>query len=141
MAQFSWTKDLHTGNNLIDGDHGRLIDLVNALFEAMASGQSGERLSKAMNALIDYSGEHFAREEAEMERIEYVASLAHKAEHVKLTRQLVELKQMLDGGGIINVPAVADFLSDWLRQHILTKDMKLAAALKQTCTSPAPQAH
>jgi hemerythrin len=68
-----------------------------------------------------------------------VAALAHQAEHTKLLKQLVELKQMLDTGGRMNNSAVAMFLSGWLRDHILTSDMKLAAALKQQF-SPAPAA-
>ena len=141
MAQFSWTDDLYTGSTLIDGDHRKLIGLVNALFEAMESGQGNARMGRAMNDLIAYTEEHFGREEAEMERIQYVASLAHSAEHAKLLRQLVELKAMLDAGGRINIPAVSDFLSEWLRRHILTVDLKLAAALKQRSSEAAPQAH
>ena len=142
MAQFSWTKDLYTGNALIDGDHNKLVGLVNALFETMESGQGNERMSKAMNDLIAYTEEHFGREEGEMERIQYVAVLAHKAEHTKLLRQIVELKEMLDAGGRINIPAVADFLSEWLREHILAADRKLAAALKnQNSSGPVLQSH
>lgn len=142
MAQFSWTDDLHTRNELIDGDHRRLIDLLNVLFEAMDSAQGNQRMSKAMNDLIAYTGEHFAREEAEMERIQYVASLAHKAEHAKLLEQIVELKAMLDAGGRINIPAVSDFLSEWLRNHILAADMKLAAVLRSEPSSkPVAQLH
>jgi len=142
MAQFSWTDDLYTGSPLIDGDHLKLVDLVNALFQSMQSGQVNSRMSNAMRDLIAYTGEHFSREEAEMQRIEYVAALAHQAEHTKLLRQLVELKEMLDAGGRMNHPAVADFLSGWLRDHILTTDMKLAATLKQQHGSrPAAQPH
>ena len=135
MAQFSWTDDLYTGSTLIDGDHRKLVDFVNAFFQSMQSGQGNGRVSNAMNDLIAYTGEHFAREEAEMERIQYVAALAHKAEHAKLLKQLVELKEMLDAGGKINVPAVADFVSGWLCDHILTTDMMLAATLKQQHSS------
>lgn len=141
MAQFTWTDDLCTGSALIDGDHRELVGLVNALFRTMESSQGNARMSRAMNDLIVYSEAHFSREEAEMERIQYVASLAHRAEHAKLLRQLVELKAMLDAGGRINVPAVSDFLSAWLRQHILTLDLKLAAALRQRNSETAPQAH
>jgi hemerythrin-like metal-binding protein len=137
MAQFSWTDDLHTGIGSIDDDHRKLIGLTNAFFETMESGQGNERMSKAMNDLIAYTEEHFAREEAEMERIRYVASLAHKSEHTKLLIQLVELKGMLDANGRINTPAVSDFLSEWLREHILAADMKLAAALKQERSAQA----
>jgi len=131
MAQFPWTNDLYTGIGSIDGDHRKLIALANAFFEAMESGDGNARMSKTMNDLITYTEEHFAREEAEMERIQYVATLAHKSEHTKLLIQLVELKGMLDASGRINIPAVSDFLSEWLREHILAADMKLAAALKQ----------
>ncbi len=142
MAQFSWTDDLYTGSTLIDGDHRKLVELVNAFIQTMESGRGNDRMSKAMNELIAYSGEHFGREEAEMERIEYVAALAHKAEHTKLLKQLSELKEMLDAGGRINVPAVADFLSQWLRDHILAADMKLAGALKhQPSSEPLAQLH
>jgi hemerythrin-like metal-binding protein len=142
MAQFSWTDDLHTGNSLIDGDHQQLIGLVNAFFEAMAGGQNNERMRKAMDELVAYTEEHFGREEAEMEDIEYVAALAHQAEHRKLLRQLTGLKEMLDAGGRINIPAVSDFLSQWLRDHILTLDMKLAATLnRQRSQEREPQVH
>jgi len=77
-----------------------------------------------------------------MERVQYVAALAHRAEHVKLLKQLAELKEMLDAGGRINVPAVADFLGTWLRDHILTTDMKLAAVLNSRRDPElAPRAH
>ncbi len=140
MAQFSWTDDLYTGSTLIDGDHRKLVELVNAFLLAVENGKDNGRMSQSMKALIAYTGEHFGREEAEMERIQYVASLAHKSEHTKLLRQLVALKQMLDAGGRINVPAVASFLIGWLRHHILAADMKLAAALKhQLGPTPAAQ--
>jgi hemerythrin-like metal-binding protein len=130
MAQFLWTEDLHTNNALIDGEHRRLIDLLNALFRTMEDGAASSLLSKAMNDLFVCAREHFEHEEAEMERIRYVAALAHHAEHAKLLQQLGGLKQMLDAGGRINVPAVADFLSAWLRDHILASDLRLATALK-----------
>ena len=141
MAQFSWTDDLYTGSGFIDGDHRELVDLVNAFFLSMQGGERDGRASKAMDDLIAYAREHFAREETEMERIGYVAALAHRAEHTKLLRQLIELKEMLDAGGRINVPAVADFLSGWLRDHILAADMKFAAALKQHSSAPIAQPH
>lgn len=131
MAQFSWNDDLFTGSTLIDGDHRKLVDLVNAFFQSMQSDKGNGHISKAMTDLIAYTKEHFGREEAEMERLQYVAELAHKGEHARLLKQLVELKEMLDAGGIMNVRAVADFLGKWLRDHILAADMKLAAALRQ----------
>jgi hemerythrin-like metal-binding protein len=131
MARFAWTEDLSTGHPLIDGDHRKLVAFVNALFEAMEVAQANDAMGKAMNDLVAYTQEHFGREETEMERVRYVASLAHKSEHARLMRQIVELKAILDSGGRINTPAVADFLGEWLRKHIVTADLKLAVALKR----------
>ena len=131
MAQFLWTDDLSTGNALIDGDHHKLIDMINALFESMAKGQANDIIGKVLNNLIIYTREHFGREEMEMQRIRYVAALSHKAEHTKLIKQVVDLKVSLDAGQKISVLAVSNFLSDWLRNHILTVDMKLATALRE----------
>jgi hemerythrin len=139
MAHFSWNDDLCTGSSFIDGDHRKLIDFVNGFYQCMESGESNQRVSKAMSALIAYTREHFAREEAEMQRIQYVAALAHRVEHAKLLKQLVELREMLDAGGNMNVSAVASYLSEWLHDHILTKDMQLAAALKHDSFASAPQ--
>jgi hemerythrin-like metal-binding protein len=139
MTQFILTKNLYTGNTLIDGDHHRLVELVNALFDAMEDGPGGAPLADAMNELVAYSNEHFGREEAEMRRIDYVAMMAHQTEHAKLLKQVIELKKVLDAGGRINVPALTEFLGEWLRSHILGADMKLAVALKQVrAADPQP---
>ena len=130
MAYFLWVDDLATGNELIDGDHRKLISMVNALFDAMAKGQANEIISRVLHNLIIYTKEHFGREEAEMQRIRYAASISHKSEHVKLIKQVIELKATLDAGERINVLTVSSFLGDWLRNHILAVDKKLAAALK-----------
>lgn len=135
VAQFSWTDDLTTGNALIDGDHRKLITMVNALYESMAQGHAKDILSKVLNNLIVYTKEHFGREEAEMQRINYAASLSHKSEHTKLIKQVLDLKASVDRGEGLNVVTISSFLSDWLRNHILTVDMKLAAALKQRMQS------
>ncbi|MBE0622586.1 MAG: hemerythrin family protein [Burkholderiales bacterium] len=131
MAQFSFTDDLITGNALIDGDHRKLITMVNALFDSMAQGHANDIMSKVLNNLIVYTKEHFGREEAEMQRINYAASLSHKSEHTKLIKQVLDLKATVDRGEKINVVTISSFLSNWLREHILTVDMKLATALKQ----------
>ena len=123
MAQFSWTDDLHTGSSLIDNDYRELIGLVNIPFDAMDGGPNSKRIGAAMTQLIAYTGAHFAREEAEMERIQFVASFAHHAEHAKPLQQLLELNAIVDAGGRINLPAVSDFLGEWLRGHILATDL------------------
>jgi hemerythrin-like metal-binding protein len=118
-----------TGNSLIDGDHRKLISMANAFFDAMSKGQGNDVVGKVLNNLIIYTKEHFGREEAEMQRVKYSGSITHKSEHTKLIKQVGELKATLDSGGKLNAVNIYSFLSDWLRNHILVEDKKLAAAL------------
>ena len=116
---------------MIDNDHRKLINMANAFFEALANGQGNDVQSKVLNNLIVYTREHFGREEAEMQRINYASSAAHKNEHTKLIQQVGELKAKLDSGGKLNAVTIYNFLSDWLRNHILLVDKKLALTLKK----------
>lgn len=136
MPHFSWSDELYTGNAMIDGDHRELIARIDALIDAMESA-AGTGLSAAMQHLVAYTKEHFAREEAEMRRIRYVAALAHGSEHAKLLQQIGGLEDIIEAGGRIHVAAVSDFLRQWLRDHILATDMRLAAALKEAPESAA----
>ncbi len=132
MAYFAWSEDLRTGNPLIDEDHQKLIRMVNALFDALQKGQANDLMSKVLNNLIIYTREHFGREEAELLRIRYAESISHKSQHTGLIKSVLELQNTLQSGGKINAVAVSSFLTDWLRNHILTSDMRLAAALSGT---------
>ncbi|MGI9133855.1 MAG: bacteriohemerythrin, partial [Rhodoferax sp.] len=108
-----------------------LIERVNTVLEAIAKGQSKELLSSALSDLSEYTRAHFGREEAEMQRIAYAETELHMAEHANLLRQVHELKAKLDAGEKINTMGLYNFLTRWVKSHILLVDMKLAAALKR----------
>ena len=131
MAYFSWTNDLVTGNTFIDNDHRKLVDMVNALYDALADGRAKDVMGKVLNNLIIYTKEHFAREEAEMQRIKYQKYLAHKLEHDKLIKEAEQLKSAFESGATINPVQVGKMLSDWLKTHIMQIDTQLAVALRE----------
>lgn len=81
--------------------------------------------------MIQYTAEHFKREEAAMDRIKYAHSIAHKAEHKKLVYDVLELQKKFDEGKALLTMEVAKFLRDWLVNHIMKTDMTLSAALKE----------
>ena len=131
MAYFSWNDELSVGNNFIDSDHRKLIDLVNKLHDAMAQGKGKEILGKTLGDLIQYTKEHFKREEDEMKRVGYSGSVAHQREHDKLIRDVLKLqKEFSDGNAFLTVQ-VSKFLKDWLVEHIMKTDKALSVALKQ----------
>lgn len=130
MALFSWTPALATGNKFIDEDHHTLIDRVNTVLEAISQGRSGSILSGTLAELVTYTREHFAREEAEMVRIQFADMQAHVVEHARLIKQVDDLKAKLDVGEKIDAMGLYTFLTRWVKGHIQQVDMKLAIALK-----------
>lgn len=130
MALFTWSDDLSVGNSFIDGDHKKLIKLVNDFHDAMEQGRGNEVIGKVLNNLIIYTKEHFKREETEMQRIKYPRYLAHKLEHDKLIKEVAELQASFSSGKAMLTMKVSKFLRDWLLTHIMQVDKLLADALR-----------
>jgi len=130
MAYFSWSEDLRVGNSFIDSDHQKLIKLVAQLHEAMAEGHGKDVLGKTLAELIRYTQEHFKREEDHMLRMRYPGYAAHKQEHDRLMREVLDLQTRFNAGnGMLSVQ-VSGFLRNWLVQHIMKSDMELASAIR-----------
>ncbi|MBS1209630.1 MAG: bacteriohemerythrin [Proteobacteria bacterium] len=134
MAFFNWSDDLATGDPRIDADHKHLIDLVNALYDAMKSGKGNDVLKKTLDELIQYTSSHFRREELLMQQIRYPDADSHKAEHVKLVAEVLDLQSRFESGAATLSVSVFNFLADWLRTHIKGRDVYLGKALKAAST-------
>ena len=134
MPYFSMSDELKVGNSFIDNDHQKLIDLLNQLHNAMAQGHGKEVVGKILNELIRYTHEHFKREEEHMQKIRYADFKQHQAEHDKLLKDVLELQTKFhSGNGMLSVQ-VFSFLRNWLVQHIMGTDKKLALAMRQAAT-------
>ena len=90
-----------------------------------------------LDNLIIYYNVHFTREEVEMQRIGYDGFQEHKQEHARFIEEVTMLKKNFDNGATLNPMYVSRMLNDWLRNHIVKVDIKLAAALKNAKQNPA----
>lgn len=130
MTYLTWSEDLAVGNNLIDGDHRKLIDMANRLHEVMQEGRGKDVLGKVLNNLIVYTQEHFKREEELMRKLRFDGLDDHKHEHEKLLEQVLDMQQKFERGAVSLSIQMLHFLRDWLIDHIGESDKKLAAAAK-----------
>lgn len=130
MSLFAWDDSLSVGHGFIDNDHKKLVTMVNSFHEAMEQGRGNEVIGKVLNNLAIYTKEHFAREEAEMQRIKYPKYQLHKLEHEKLLKQVTGLQADFTGGRVMMTMEISKFLRDWLVTHIQQTDRQLALALK-----------
>lgn len=131
MALFIWTDALATGNAFLDADHHILVERVDAVLEVIAKGRSSPELSSKINDLMVYSHEHFGQEEVQMLHIHYAGLIDHRNDHSNLLTQLNVMKGELDAGRKIGAMDLYNFLTRWVKDHIVNFDTLLASALNE----------
>lgn len=122
MSLIQWNSELSVGIASIDEQHKKLINMINALNDALENGLADEVLATIFADLTVYTEEHFGYEERLFAEYGYSETAAHKNEHQALIKQVQELKQkMLEGDFMIGVEVMV-FLKEWLLNHILKTD-------------------
>ena len=112
------------GIDSIDRQHQKLIGMINRLVKATDLTVRSEHVSDILTEMTRYASEHFRTEEELMEEYAYPLLTEHKALHQEFRKKTLEIcnATML---GVESVPQVMfNYLRDWLRNHILTEDMK-----------------
>ena len=130
QSRILWTEEMSVGHDEIDGDHRMLIDLINQLATADTS---NDRASAefVIDELIQYTVQHFAREEELLERLGYADLENHMGSHLALTRRVLALRERFVNGLSGRLSSdILDFLSNWLTNHILKDDMRYAPLIR-----------
>ena len=63
MPLIEWTDELSVGIESIDEQHKKLVNMINALNDAMLTNSSNELLGTIFTGLAAYTQKHFAYEE------------------------------------------------------------------------------
>jgi hemerythrin len=104
--------------------------VINQLHDSMKSGLGGKVVPVILSNLISYTRDHFADEEKSMRQAGYTTYASHKAEHDKLTDEVVRLVKEMKAGGIAMSVEILGFLQKWLQHDILTTDKKYTAHMQ-----------
>ena len=144
FAPFQWADYFETGFGEVDGQHHKLVDLVNALAQRAAGGadiQPGE-LAHVLDGLARYAVHHFATEEALMQSAGIDARHldAHRRAHADFVAQVQAMRGAADPTQV--VPALYTFVTSWLTFHILDTDQSMARQLRALAAGvPAADAY
>ena len=126
-GQWFHLDDMHLlGIPELDAQHLNLVRLVNRLNNAWRKNQSHRELIELFNALVAAAAEHFDTEARYMEQCAYPGRQEHEQEHARLLEVAVRLRRRLHDGGEL---LVIQTLKDWLINHILNSDKKMAGFL------------
>ena len=124
---FTWTKDLETGNAVIDNEHKKLIKAADDLLEACSQGKGRQEIGNAVEFLSNYTKTHFAHEEDLQAKYKFPDYIVHKNWHIDFVKEMETVANRMkeEGGTIALVATVNNKISQLLR-HIRTDDLKLA---------------
>ncbi len=129
--KYELTKDLETGNVLIDSEHRQLFAVINKLMDACSQGKGRDQITSTVQYLNDYVSKHFNDEEQLQIKSNYPGYSGHKQFHDGYKRNLLQAtNEILTSGATIASLSKLNQVVSILVTHIRLEDKKIAAHIK-----------
>jgi hemerythrin len=130
VMTIEWRPAMAVGDEAIDADHRRLIDLINTVELTLQATGGKADLAATLHELSRYTQQHFEREENLMRYLNYNGLIHHRQAHRDLRVQLVKLSNDIaaakaDAVAAGEVDRLVRLLRAWLLDHVLKEDMLL----------------
>jgi hemerythrin len=134
MAKYvEWKPFYSVGAPSIDGEHQRLLEMINELYMANQAGHGHDRIQGILERLADYTIVHFDHEERVMCECGYPRLEAHKLMHAEMRRRAHEYKA---NPNTVVGDELLIFLKDWWVRHIQNQDKAYAPYLDAVVQQP-----
>ena len=136
---FVWGPRYLTGIPVIDGQHQRLVDLINRLGEVMLD-QNAEMLPDILGEVGAYVDYHFRTEEGVWSSagLEDDDQSAHRLLHLDFVGQLDLFQRDLQGDPAEYARLLHSYLTSWLIFHILGEDHAMARKVLEKMPDHVP---
>ncbi|MCI9558040.1 hemerythrin family protein [Candidatus Ventrimonas sp. KK005] len=125
---YTWSKDLETGNHMIDQQHKQLVQCINDLMNACSQGKGRDQIIETMQFLQTYTAKHFGDEEILQQRYKYPDYINHKKYHETFKKTVADILAELKSTGptVALVAKVNTSIGSWFINHIKREDIKVA---------------
>ncbi len=117
-------------NEKIDGQHKRLIDICNNLYDSHQRGDTIEGIRNTLLAIVEYARTHFKDEEGLMSEIGFPGLNRQKKSHREFVDRITGFLQELRRGHQISALRLLAFLKNWIEEHIENEDKLIGCFLK-----------
>ena len=128
MALFIWSEQLSVGLSVIDKEHRKLVNILNSMHYAMTKGKGKEIVGAVLEELVQYTVSHFATEEGLLRKHGYAEFEKHRGIHQTMTLNVLDF-QKKHTTGAVNTIKVMNFVTEWLKKHIMETDKKYSIFL------------
>jgi len=135
LENIKWSKDYETGIEEIDEQHHILVNTLNEANKLLTTNYSLENLQNITKDLLSYALYHFEEEEGLMKEYHYEKEAPqdfenHMKQHRDFSHKVVELRDSLKAGNLIEKDELISFLLNWLLNHIDKTDKKFGNFLQ-----------
>ena len=127
-----WSEKLEISVPEIDEQHKILVSYLNRLHDAVETDKGTEVVGPILAGLVNYTVYHFFAEEHLMEKNGYPEYEQHRKEHLALTEKTMDFFTRYHEGAYDIGDPLFGFLREWLTNHIMISDLKLAFFMKGT---------
>ena len=129
MSLITWENKFSVNINEIDEQHKVLIGMINQLHQAMIDGEANKSIEDIITGLSNYTKYHFDAEEKLFENSDYPDTASHKQTHIDFIRKISIFKTDFEKKEALLTVDILQFLSSWLKEHILGTDMDYSSFL------------
>jgi hemerythrin len=123
MQKIEWTESLSIGNQSLDDEHKKFIELINVLITAHNAGNIVERMDSMLNNIIAFAEDHFDHEEESMRSKRYCGLREQELAHQRLMTSMINIRN--EWRKYKTQRATIDFanlLRNWIFDHLLKLD-------------------
>jgi hemerythrin-like metal-binding protein len=127
VSYLTWKEQYSVGDKSLDAQHRQILATINDLYEAMEQQTDYKVVRPLLDRLVQYTVNHFRREEECMLAHQYPEFAQHKALHDKMRQKTLAWR---DNANIVTGRDLLIFLKEWWCDHIQAEDKKYAPYLK-----------
>ena len=117
-----WNSTYELGHSEIDGQHQKLVDIINDFYNAFATAQAHNKIGDIIGEMVNYTIFHFTAEEEIFKNSTYPDIEEHIKTHKEFVDKLKEYHKEAKAGNMTITYDVMTFLRDWLVDHIMGTD-------------------
>ncbi|MFH7044499.1 hemerythrin domain-containing protein [Paucibacter sp. JuS9] len=134
MSLLTWSESLVLNQPQLDQTHHEMVDLINGLDAALASGADP---MPAFLALLEHTEAHFALEEGWMAATGFEPENCHSSQHKMVLNVLHEVRRYaLELNNLEPMKIIGGELAQWLPAHAEMMDAALVFHMSQVGFDP-----
>ena len=130
--QVQWRQEWNCGNDEIDEQHDKILQIANDLITKIYAGASHNECMDMIKLFLEYGVNHFATEERILMEIEYDGLIAHIKKHEYLTNKAIYLKECYEKKELQPAAFLSFIIDEVVVEHLTKEDTKFFALLKQS---------